>query len=203
MPEFMGDDSTSLGHMVIYEQKRLLHYLRLIEQDGPKLRQLRLPFNPPPMTATPLVVRAISYSGEAHPVIKKRVVVSAVSQLPLKTPEARHKFKLLAGPRWTEIPPRDGGIGVQEHEKFGGDGYIKISCEDFPEAAMNLKWIDDVMQNLIKEANDSTDTFKDIPIDKRHITTRIKKHGRGARRRLAVRPSLKDFPKEWLPTVIA
>lgn len=106
-----------------------------------------------PTSSTPVVVRAISFSGEYHPVLRKRVIVVPVSQLPLTSPEARHKFKVLAGPRWSELPPRDSGIGREEHDATGLDGYVKLSCEDFPEAEMNLKWTLDVLKRLMAEAH--------------------------------------------------
>jgi Mitochondrial ribosomal subunit protein len=107
----------------------------------------------PPSDSVPLVVRSISYSGEEHPATKKRVVVVAISQLSLESPQATHKLKLLAGPRWSDKPPRDSGIGVEEDKRIGAHGYIKLSCEDFPEPAMNLKWGSDILDNLLKEAN--------------------------------------------------
>ncbi len=38
-------------------------------------------------------------------------------------------------------------------EKVDEHGYIKISCEDFPEPGMNLKWISDVFDRLIEQAH--------------------------------------------------
>jgi small subunit ribosomal protein S35 len=81
----------------------------------------------------------------------KRVVVAPVAHLPLQNDVARHNFKLIAGVRWTQEPPPDSGVGVGE--QGGEHGYIKISCEDFPRSAMNLKWASDVLDRLIKEAN--------------------------------------------------
>lgn len=42
--------------------------------------------------------------------------------------------------------------------------------------------------------------YQDLPVDTRHIEAKVKKAKKGdhARRR-TTRPSLKDFPKEWLP----
>ena len=74
-----------------------------------------------------------------------------VSRLGLKTDAAIHRIKLLAGPRWTPEPPKDSGIGPSEEEN-SEHGYIKISCEDFPEPAMNLKWASDTLDNLIATA---------------------------------------------------
>jgi small subunit ribosomal protein S35 len=36
---------------------------------------------------------------------------------------------------------------------MGKEGYIKISCELFPETQMNLKWCMDALRRLVKEAN--------------------------------------------------
>jgi small subunit ribosomal protein S35 len=92
----------------------------------------------------------VSYGGEEHPVTVKRVLTVAVSQLPLKDKRAIYKFRLLAGVRWTPTPPKDSGIKLGENAEHG---YVKISCEDFPEPAMNLKWVSDRLDDLIKEAN--------------------------------------------------
>lgn len=83
----------------------------------------------------------------------KRTIVTPVSRLPLKNEAAIHKFKLLAGVRWSIEPPKDGGIGLSEMEACGEHGYFKISCEDFPQSAMNLKWASDVIDRLVAEAN--------------------------------------------------
>ena len=74
-----------------------------------------------------------------------------MSDLPLKGAQERHTFKLLAGPRWSPIPPTDAGISPEESQSE--DGFIKISCEDFPQPGMNLKWISDVLDRLVLEAN--------------------------------------------------
>jgi len=80
----------------------------------------------------------------------KRVIVAALDELPLKNESAFHKFKLLAGPRWTPVPPADAGVGDLAD---WGNGFIKISCEDFPKPSMNLKWASDTLNKLIAEAN--------------------------------------------------
>lgn len=81
----------------------------------------------------------------------KRTIVAPVARLSLKNDAAKHKFKLIAGARWTPEPPRDSGIGASEDS--GSHGYVKISCEDFPQPAMNLKWASDALDRLIAEAN--------------------------------------------------
>ncbi|KAI0348372.1 hypothetical protein BDW22DRAFT_1310029, partial [Trametopsis cervina] len=170
----------------------LLYYMRLIEHEVPQLVAYRKPFVPPAPSHA-LVVRSISYGGEEHPALRKRAVVVPVSRLPLKSDAARHKFKLLAGVRWTPDPPKDSGVGVDE--KSGQHGFVKISCEDFPLPAQNLKWISDTLDRLIAESNTGKDKFADLPLDTRHLESKGRKpkgHGKS-------RPSLKDFPKEWLP----
>lgn len=109
----------------------------------------RKPFIPP-TNATPVIVRSLDYGGEEHPATAKRVVVVAVDQLPLRDQDAIHKIQLLAGPRWSMRPPLDGGISPLQG---WGNGFIKISCEDFPKPAMNLKWASDTLDRLIAEAN--------------------------------------------------
>lgn len=78
-------------------------------------------------------------------------MVVPVSRLPLKSEAARHKFKLLAGPRWSPDPPNDAGLSQTENNRE--HGFVKISCEDFPEAAMNLKWVSDTLDRMIAESN--------------------------------------------------
>lgn len=169
LPLFDEDDATSAAHLIIDQQKQILNYLRLIERDGPFLRgkfpsqiiclhtlklllALQRPFIPPEPTK-PLVIRSISYAGENHPADRKRVIVAPVSQLPLSSPTAIHKLKLLAGPRWFPDPPSDSGIGPKQHDEVGKHGYIKLSCEEFPQPSMNIKWGCDIINRLLKEAN--------------------------------------------------
>jgi small subunit ribosomal protein S35 len=165
------NDTSSAGHLYLDQQRQHLSYLRLIEHEMPKLvgerdtlrydtlfdasskkrngLAFRKPFVPP-TSETPLVVRSISYGGEEHPVTVKRALTVAVSQVPLKDNRAIHKFRLLAGVRWTPTPPKDSGIKLGENAEHG---YVKISCEDFPEPAMNLKWVSDRLDDMINEAN--------------------------------------------------
>ncbi|KAH9837028.1 mitochondrial ribosomal subunit protein-domain-containing protein, partial [Rhodofomes roseus] len=194
------EDSSAAGHLKLQQHRRVLYYWRLIEHEIPHLVAYRKPFVPP-SPATPLVVRSIAYGGEDHPAIRKRTVVVPVARLPLKDEAAIHKFKLLAGTRWTPEPPANSGVSpleeTQEH------GYFSISCEDFPVGAQNLKWASDALDRLLTEANNTKDSFEDIPLDTRHIESKQRKEAKGdhlyGRRR--VRPSLRDFPKEWLPAV--
>ena len=166
------NDSSSAGHLYLMQQRQNLRYLRLIEHEMPKLvgeRETRNmifigasldcltrvwpAFRKPfvlPTRETPLVVRSISYGGEEHPATVKSALTVAVSQLPLKDKRAMYKFRLLAGVRWTPTPPKDSGIKLGESAEHG---YVKIACENFPEPAMNLKWVSDRLDDLINAAN--------------------------------------------------
>ncbi|TFY84011.1 hypothetical protein EWM64_g10 [Hericium alpestre] len=204
MEEFRDDDSTAAGHIWIQQQRQVLHYLRLIEHEMPQLVAFRKPFIPP-TSAEPIAVRSISYGGEEHPATVKRAIVVPVSRLPLKDKHAVYKFRLLAGVRWTPQPPKDSGLTSEG----GKDGYIKISCEDFPRPAMNLKWASDTLDKLIDEANNGKDRFTDIPFDRRHLDAKARKAQKGklvrdmagGRGRYSSPPSIRDFPKSWLPKV--
>ncbi|ESK97989.1 mitochondrial ribosomal small subunit component [Moniliophthora roreri MCA 2997] len=194
--DYLDDDTVSAGHIMLSEHRQTLHYLRLIEHEMPKLVLYRKPFKP--LKSDCLIVRSVSYGGEEHPVTAKRVVTVAVDDLPLKNAAAVHKFKLLAGPRWTIRPPTDGGVsGIAEW----GNGFVKISCEDFANPEQNLKWISDRLDIMIKEANTLDETFKDVPLDIRHMYSKARKAKKGEhlRGRLFNRPTIRDFPQEWLP----
>lgn len=119
---------------------------------GRVLSAYRKPFVPPPADK-PVIVRSIHYQGEEHPVALKRVIVVPVDSLPLKDDAALHKAILLAGPRWSPVPHADSGVSGND---LWGNGYIKIACEDFPKASLNLKWASDTLDKIVAEANVST-----------------------------------------------
>ncbi|KAH9937198.1 mitochondrial ribosomal subunit protein-domain-containing protein [Fomitopsis serialis] len=193
-------DTGSAGHLRLQQQRRVLYYWRLIEHEMPNLVAYRKPFVPPSSSA-PLVVRSIAYGGEEHPASLKRTIVVPVARLPLKDEAAIHKFKLLTGSRWTPEPPVNSGISPLEESPE--HGYFSVSCEDFPMPAQNLKWASDALDRLLTEANNTKDSFVDVPLDTRHIEAKKRKEAKGDHvyGRRNVRPSIRDFPKEWLPTV--
>ncbi|KAG8933887.1 hypothetical protein FRC01_006501 [Tulasnella sp. 417] len=198
--EFEGDDATSLGHLILRQQREYLNLFRKIELEVPQLKAFRRPFVPPPSDKY-LTHRQLWYGGEEHPAERKAVIVVPVSKLPLAKPSAVHTFKLLAGPRWTRECPKDAGFSSGELESLGGQGFIKISCEDMPDHGLNLKWCSDVLDRMVTESNNTPDAFKDIPIDERHIRSRDRKQRTGKHHaRRAKRPTIDDFPKEWLPS---
>ncbi|KAH8835751.1 mitochondrial ribosomal subunit protein-domain-containing protein [Flagelloscypha sp. PMI_526] len=194
--EFDNDDTNTLGHHSYSDERQTLYYMRLIEHDLPKFVAFRKPFEPPTAT-TPLIIRSLYYGGEEHPVEKKRCVVVAVDDLPLDTDAAIHRLKLIAGPRWSIDPPKDGGVRMNT---VTSHGYIKIACEDFPTPAMNFKWASDALDSLIKAANDPDNSILDkVPLDTRHVDSRNKKKKNGLHRHTGKRPSIRHFPQEWLP----
>jgi len=136
----------------------------------------------------------------------------------------------LAGSRWTVEPPKDAGLPSWRHEPVyasdsstvtagkethvpsgssnasdvGRHGYIKISCELFPETQMNLKWCMDALRRLVQESNERATTdgsFTDVPIPTRHMDSQLRSHGLGGGSLKAERKrvTIKDFPKDWLP----
>jgi len=151
----------------------------------------------------------MTFGGVKKLVSRKAALVVPVAQLPLKNPAAHHKFKLLAGVRWSSEPPKDAGLAKHEVEKLSqdgkGHGYFKISHEAMPELAMNLKWCSDTIDRLVAEANDAKDTFADVPLDTRHLFSQAEKRRKG-RQRLGPngeqlkRATIADFPEEWLPS---
>lgn len=148
----------------------------------------------------------------------KNVLVAPVSSLPLKTPEAINRFKVLAGPRWTpgfpgrgELGPNAGGKYAEIHaaDANGVNGYVKISEERFPQRRMNRKSASDMLERLVDAANDAKSPLPaDTPVDMRHLLARqAKKRNRGQnvwaraeamRRRPEVIGGVRGFPKEWL-----
>ncbi|KAI0721370.1 hypothetical protein C8T65DRAFT_631472 [Cerioporus squamosus] len=206
------DDAPEPMHKYLQQQREMLYYLRLIEHEMPKLVAYRKPFVPPD-ASNPLVIRTISYGGEQHPAAVKRTIV-------VPNADAIHKFKVLAGVRWTPHPPADSGIGPAE--SGSEHGFFKIACEDFPKGAMNLKWASDTLDRLLVAANVRVfiapfllrragiervlqdlkeEKFADIPVDTRHVEAKTRKAKKGGHiyGKQTHRPSIRDFPKEWLP----
>jgi len=194
-----GLDVPVAGHLMYRQQRQTLNYMRLMEHEVPKLVAFRKSFIPPTST-TPLVIRSVNFGEEQHPLMAKRTVVLAIAHLPLRNEVAVQRAKLLAGVRWTPDPPRDSGIPTDENA--AEHGFIKISCEDFPRANMNLKWISDTIDKLVREANAEGETaYERLPLDTRHLDAKMRKAKKGdhVRGRGGIRPSLKDFPADWLP----
>jgi small subunit ribosomal protein S35 len=175
----------------------------------------------PPSKDQVVAVRHQHYQGEDHPSSRRISIRVPVSALPLKSPEALHKFKLLAGARWhpplpdTLKHPRD-KVGWKVAEGDKDEGLFELSCDVFPYDRMNEKWCSDTLDKLLKEANVrrrslllasvtlipptprlqdlKKETFADIPIDTRYRRQRLLNN-----RKLRKNVSIANYPKEWLP----
>ena len=88
--------------------------------------------------------------GENHPASKKIVLEFCTADLPLE-PAQRIKFIKLVGVRYN--PQKD---------------LVKMSSEMFETQAQNKRYLGDLVDTLIAEARNTTDTFEDVPLDFRH-----------------------------------
>ncbi len=102
--------------------------------------------------------------GEKHPAEKKVVLEFCTKDLPGLTEEQRIKLIKLAGVRYN--PETD---------------IVKMSSEMFETQAQNKRYLGDLVDTLMQEAQDPTDMFTDIPLDFRHHKAK---------------PKLK-FPEQW------
>lgn len=161
--------------LAMEKRREYLRYLRLEQFQFKELVEFRQKFKKPKADQF-IQLRSQHYQGEPHPASRKIVLVAPLSKLPLTTPAALHKFKLIAGPRWDSW-----------------EDTIKISCELFPVGEMNEKWCSDTLDKIIAQAQDTTDSMADIPLDTRATESRHRK----SRTKKIV--TLAQFPTEWLP----
>ena len=108
------------------------------------------------------------YQGEAHPDTRKVVLTFHIKDLfngeVLSTPLSKHKFLLLAGPRWQ--PPNASFVerwntALSKGENFLSDicqkeddlGSVKIASNSMPHESQNMKWCSDVLDRMVSEAN--------------------------------------------------
>ncbi|SHO75675.1 Similar to S.cerevisiae protein RSM24 (Mitochondrial ribosomal protein of the small subunit) [Malassezia sympodialis ATCC 42132] len=204
MGYFQFDDVPTFGHMRLQKQRQMLAYYRLLANQLPALKDMHEPFSPPPATHF-LTFRFVHYQGEEHPDTSKVVLTFDIKDLfranVLRTPQAKHKFLLLAGPRWQ--PPSPAFVqrwndalerGEEELATLATEdtlGSVKIASSDLPHESQNMKWCSDVLDSMIREAN-AEPSFTEVPLDVRPY---IKSNARGGQ---TPRPSIADFPKEWL-----
>ena len=91
------------------------------------------PFEPP--TSEQIVkVKTHNYLGEGHPVERKVVLSVKVADLKLDDKE-KHKFLLLAGPRYN--------VNTEE---------LVLSSEKFPHRKQNKKYVRDLLNKLLAES---------------------------------------------------
>lgn len=109
-------------------------------------------------------VQYCEYTHMPKPIEKDRMVKPLIkyglrvpiSRLPLKTPEAVKRFQLLAGNRY--IDPQDIETPMEYREglpewKNDKAGWIYMSEARFENALMNRKWLSDVLDRMVEEAN--------------------------------------------------
>ncbi len=91
---------------------------------------------------------------------KKRTALIPVSALPLSGPDAIHRIKVIAGPRWS--PGKPGVYEMEVHtgayhkgglSGVGKEGWLKLSEDRFEEPMMNQKSLSDTLDRLIAAAN--------------------------------------------------
>ncbi|PHH76115.1 hypothetical protein CDD80_1783 [Ophiocordyceps camponoti-rufipedis] len=165
LDQFNEDDMMSMAHGKLDEIRDMRHYARLIAWEMPLLSKFAKPFVPPTEDQV-LRWRYTTYMGESHPAEKKVVVQFSPTDMGL-TPVQMGKLKKLAGPRYD--PDKD---------------MVKMSCESYQYPAQNKQYLSDLVQKLLAEARDPTDTFEDVPLDFRHTQTKSKPR----------------FPAEWRMT---
>ena len=117
------------------------------------------PFIPP---KKPLrLSRLIDLAFPNDPKTQKRRLSVPVSTLPLQSPDAVHRLKLLAGSRWTpgrletnQLEFDEGNQGYNGGAKdIGKDGWLSLTCHKFEEARMNRKFLSDTLERLVEAAN--------------------------------------------------
>ncbi|KAG8168585.1 hypothetical protein KVR01_001334 [Diaporthe batatas] len=160
--EFDENDMTDVAHAKLEEHREQRAYARLAIWEMPLLSQFAKSFELPTKDQ-PLRFRYTSYMGEYHPAEKKVVVEFSPEDFGL-TEVQKMKLRKLAGPRYN--PEKE---------------TIKMSCESFEHQAQNKRYLAELVEKLLTEAKDPTDTFADIPLDLRHHTFKVKP----------------KFPKEW------
>ncbi|CAK7213317.1 37S ribosomal protein S24, mitochondrial [Sporothrix curviconia] len=157
-----GYDMSSMAHGRLDEIREQRHLARIIVWEMPLLSKFAKKFEPP-SAEQPLRFRYTSYMGEFHPAERKVVVEFCPEDFGL-TPVQADKLRKLVGPRYN--PEKD---------------IVRMSCEKFEHQAQNKRYLGDLVDKLLVEAKDPTDTFEDVPLDTRHHKFKYKP----------------KFPREW------
>lgn len=113
------------------------------------------------------VTSTVDLADPDSPYHQKRVLVAPVSALPLKNADAIHRFKLLAGPRWSPGRPGRAELGkdaagaynLEAEDKLSKDGWLKIAEERLPLGRQNRKSVSDILDKLVEAANVSGKGF--------------------------------------------
>lgn len=216
MGKFKHDDVPTLGHMILQQRRETLKLYRTMEFEIPKLAAFRQEYVPPTKEQRILQFRFQHYQGEDHPGARKVTLKVDVARLfrsnLLKTPEAKHKFLLLAGPRFqaanvADVAQRRFDVEKEadvtlprESQKTPGSleplrGEVVISCEKMPADRQNMKWCSDTFDAMVREANQPSPELESLPIDTRPTMARDAKKASFLRRH---KPTVNNFPQHWL-----
>ncbi|WWD20786.1 hypothetical protein CI109_105263 [Kwoniella shandongensis] len=209
-PKFGFDDATSLGWMRMFRIQEGEGLVRKIEEDRAALRAAnKTQFKPP--TSSIRLTSTIDLSSPSSKFHTKSVLLVPVSSLPLSNEQAVHRFKLIAGPRWSPgRPGREEFLPTEEKDGEGKEGWVKISEERFSNGAQNRRSVSDILDRLVEAANDPNSPLPaDTPLDTRHLLARHrKKRSRqnpfawSAQQTLLPRHQVvggvRGFPAEWL-----
>ncbi|KAK6337367.1 37S ribosomal protein S24, mitochondrial [Orbilia blumenaviensis] len=158
-------DISSMAHDELEEHREARKYARLAVYDMPRLSKFVKPFQVPGPGQV-LRFRYTTHMGVSHPTDKKVVMECCPEDLGLTRVQTDKLIKL-CGARYNPTSK-----------------LLKFSCEMFEHQHQNKRWLSELMDKLIIEAKDDTDTFEDVPFDFRHHTFKAQ-------------PS---FPKEWRMT---
>ncbi|KAI9597269.1 mitochondrial ribosomal subunit protein-domain-containing protein [Syncephalis fuscata] len=170
LEEFQFDDHTTFGHHFLHQVREVRGYLRRVKYELPALKEHATPYKPPTDQQI-LRFQTITHIGEDHPLDKKIVLTVQLNDLcrvAELNEDHRHKLLLLCGTRYN-----------------ARTGVITFASERFPNRAQNKRYLSDLLDQLIVEAKDEKDLFKDIPLSA--VTNA----------RHQPKPDLK-FPLEWL-----
>ncbi|CAG8529964.1 12980_t:CDS:2 [Rhizophagus irregularis] len=150
MPVYEFDAMTKPGFDIFLAQQEVRNYLRKTKYELPQLSKFAEEFIPPSPTSI-LCFKNSYYIGESSPIQNKVVLTIELHSIKaLLTQKQLHKFVLLCGPRFNGIE-------------------FKFSCDKFPHANQNKKYLSDLVDKLLEEAKKEDDKFEDIPMDTRHI----------------------------------
>ncbi|OWZ67173.1 hypothetical protein AYX14_05784 [Cryptococcus neoformans] len=209
VPKFAFDDATSLGWMRMFRIQEGEGLVRKIEEDREALRTAnQTKFTPP--TAPIRLTSTIDLARPDSRYHTKCVLLVPITALPLSTSEAVHRFKLLAGPRWTPGKPGRNEF-IKDESNDGENGWIKISEERFESARQNRRSASDILERLVNAANDRESPLPaDLPIDTRHLLARHRKKrsrqntfkwapGQEFLSRHQEVGGVRGFPVNWLP----
>ncbi|WVQ86133.1 hypothetical protein IAT38_008301 [Cryptococcus sp. DSM 104549] len=205
---FEFDDQPSLAWMEMFRVQRIEKLVEKVHNDQKMLRACNTNAFVPP-TAPIRVKTSIDLAHPDHKFFTKTVLLVPVARLPLPTPEAVHRFKLLAGPRWSPSKPGSAEFFADESVD-GKEGWVKISEERFENSVQNRRAASDILDRLVEAAsNPESPLPADVPLDYRHLISRHRKKGRKNAytwapgqttmpRRQKV-GGVQGFPLEWVP----